>query len=337
MNEKISPLDLTEQDGHQRAECSRYVWRMLKLAHLSDPHLPLPDQVDWRDLMNKRVTGYLSWHRHRRHVHDRRVLAALRNDLEDCRPDHMVVTGDLTNLALPAEFDQAIDWLSELGTPDDVSVIPGNHDAYIEAPWSQSFGRLAAYMTQNHGEMKSLAASFPYVRKVGRVAIVGVSSAIPTRWFSAAGMIGEEQLLRLRAVLDELGEEGYFRTVMVHHPPIEGSARVRKQLRDGNGFRQVIGEAGAELVLHGHNHRFDQGEVKTPLGQAPVIGVPSASAWPRHGMKPAAYHIYRISATPDGWNIRVEVRRFDRRIERFVAQPGQTLSVPAAVNAASAA
>ncbi len=310
---------------------------MLKLAHLSDPHLPLPDPVNWRDLMNKRVTGYLSWRRHRRSIHDPRVLAALTTDLKSLQPDHTVVTGDLTNLALPAEFDQAIDWLAELGDADDVSVIPGNHDAYIEIPWRQSFGRLAAYMAQNGEELKTEAPSFPFVRKIGRIAVVGVSSAIPTRWFSAAGMVGQAQLVRLRMVLRELGEEGYFRTVLVHHPPIEGSARVRKQLRDGKGFREVIADAGAELVLHGHNHRFDHGDVRTPLGAAPVIGVPSASAWPRHGFKPAAYHIYRIGSTPDGWSVRVDVRRFDRKRLRFVEGKGRTLSVPAAIAAASAA
>ncbi|MGI9509855.1 MAG: metallophosphoesterase family protein [Geminicoccaceae bacterium] len=310
---------------------------MLKLAHLSDPHLPLPAQVDWRDLMNKRMTGYVSWRRHRKSVHDPRVLTALTADLKAAEPDHTVVTGDLTNLALPAEFDRAITWLAELGKPEHVSVIPGNHDAYLEIPWDQSFGRLAAYMTQNEQELKTDVSSFPFVRKIGRVAVVGVSSAIPTRWFSAAGLIGETQLERLRKMLQELGEEGFFRTVMVHHPPIEGSARVRKQLRDGQGFREVIADAGAELVLHGHNHRFDQGEVKTPLGEAPVIGVPSASARPRHGMKPAAYHIYRISSTPDGWNVRMDVRRFDRKKECFAAAGGQDLSVPAALAAACAA
>ncbi|MEZ5935781.1 MAG: metallophosphoesterase [Alphaproteobacteria bacterium] len=310
---------------------------MLKLAHLSDPHLPLPAQVDWRDLMNKRMTGYVSWRRHRRSVHDPRVLAALTADLKAIQPDHTVVTGDLTNLALPAEFDHAIDWLAELGKPEQVSVIPGNHDAYIAMPWSQTIGRLAAYMQQNDDELKGEASSFPFVRKIGRVAVVGVSSAIPTRWFSAAGMIGQAQLVRLRMVLKELGEEGYFRTVLVHHPPIDGSARVRKQLRDGKGFREVIADAGAELVLHGHNHRFDQGEVATPLGFAPVIGVPSASAWPRHGLKPAAYHIYRIGGTPDGWTIRMDVRRFDRKSRRFIAAEGQSFSVPASVIAAAAA
>ena len=310
---------------------------MLKLAHLSDPHLPLPAKVDWRDLMNKRMTGYVSWRRHRRTVHDPRVLDALSADLDALKPDHTVVTGDLTNLALPAEFDRAISWLAELGTADDITIIPGNHDAYIEAPWDQSFGRLAAYMAQNGEELKTEAESFPFVRKIGRVAVVGVSSAIPTRWFSAAGMIGKPQLARLSMMLKELGEEGYFRTVLVHHPPIDGSARVRKQLRDGKGFREVIADAGAELVLHGHNHRFDQGDMRTPLGRSPVIGVPSASAWPRHGMKPAAYHIYHIGSAPDGWTILMDRRRFDRKSRRFVPDGGQKLSVPALVTAASAA
>jgi len=310
---------------------------MLKLAHLSDPHLPIPAGVAWQDLMNKRITGYVSWRRHRRSVHDPRVLDALTADLKKIEPDHTVVTGDLTNLALPAEFDRAIDWLANLGKPEHVSVIPGNHDAYLEIPWNQSFGRLDAYMTQNGEELKSEASSFPFVRKIGKIAVVGVSSAIPTRWFSAAGMIGEAQLERLRSALKTLGDEGCFRCVMVHHPPIDGSARVRKQLRDGAAFREVIGDVGAELVLHGHNHRFDQGEVETPLGPAPVIGVPSASAWPRHGIKAAAYHIYRIGAAPNGWTIHMDVRRFDRRTEQFVADTGQTWSLPAADAVAAAA
>lgn len=310
---------------------------MLKLAHLSDPHLPLPAKVDWRDLMNKRATGYVSWRRHRRSVHDPRVLDALHADLKDMAPDHTVVTGDLTNLALPMEFDRAVDWLAGLGATDRVSVIPGNHDAYIDVPWHQAFGRLSAYMTQNESKAKPGAPSFPFMRKIGRIAIVGVSSAIPTRWFSAAGMIGQAQLVRLRMMLRELGEEGFFRTVLVHHPPIDSSARVKRQLRDGRGFRDVIADAGAELVLHGHNHRFDQGEIKTPLGMVPVIGVPSASAWPKHGCKAAAYHIYQVNPTPDGWHIRMSIRRFDRRKYRFVGDGQQSLSIPAALPTVSAA
>lgn len=287
--------------------------------------------------MNKRVTGYLSWQRHRRSVHDPRVLAALNADLHALAPDHTVVTGDLTNLALPVEFEHAATWLSALGKPEQVSVIPGNHDAYIEVPWNQSFGRLSAYMAQNELNLKTEEASFPFVRKINQTAIIGVSTAVPTRWFSAAGELGEVQLQKLRAILLELGEAGLFRVVLIHHPPIDGSARVRKQLRDGAAFRKIIAEAGVELVLHGHNHRFDQGDVKTPAGAAPVIGVPSASAWPKHGCKPAAYHLYLITPTPDGWRVKMDIRRFDSRSQRFAASKTKHFSIPATIAAASAA
>jgi 3',5'-cyclic AMP phosphodiesterase CpdA len=138
-------------------------------------------------------------------------------------------------------------------------------------------------------------------------------------------------------MLRELGEDGFFRAVLVHHPPINGSARVPKQLRDGAGFRKVIADAGAELVLHGHNHRFDQGETKTPLGSAPVIGVPSASARPKNGSRAAAYHIYRINPANNGWHIQMDIRRFDRHSECFVADRRHHFSVPAALVTASAA
>ena len=310
---------------------------MLKLAHLSDPHLPLPENIAWRDLMNKRVTGYLSWHRHRRSVHDPRVLAALERDLEATAPDHTVVTGDLTNLALPEEFDRAVDWLAGLGSPDQVSVIPGNHDAYIEVPWQRSIGRLAAYMAQNDQDLKTDETAFPFVRRLNRAAIVGVSTATPTRWFSAAGALGKAQLERLRERLHELGRADMFRVVLIHHPPIDGSARMRKQLRDAPDFRAVIAETGAELVLHGHNHRFDQGEVATPLGTAPVIGVASASARPKHGMKPAAYHLYRINPAAGGWQVQMDVRQFDRHTERFTGASRQRFTIPATLPTASAA
>lgn len=287
--------------------------------------------------MNKRATGYVSWKRHRRSVHDPRVLAALTLDLQAMSPDHTVVTGDLTNLALPAEFDRAIEWLSELGSPEQVSVIPGNHDAYIEVPWSMSFGRLSAYMAQNDRDLKTEDESFPFVRKIGNVAIIGVSTALPTRWFSAAGKLGERQLAKLHPLLHELGTGGFFRVVLIHHPPIEDSARVRRQLRDAGAFRKVIAETGAELVLHGHNHRFDHGDVTTPLGTAPVIGVPSASAWPKHGCKAAAYNLYQIKPSPEGWQVDVDVREFDRRSERFIAGRKQQYAIPAATIASVSA
>src|SRR3546814_1695398 len=110
---------------------------MFKLAHISDPHLgPLPP-VRVAELLNKRFFGWLSWVRRRRALHRPEVLAALAADLAGLAPDHLVVTGDLTNIALPGEFVQVGRWLEGLGAPEGVTVVPGNHDAYVAVPWEE--------------------------------------------------------------------------------------------------------------------------------------------------------------------------------------------------------
>ena len=103
------------------------------LAHLSDPHLPPLPSLRLRDLAGKRALGYLNWTRNRRNVHKRDVLDALVSDLQAQKPDHIAITGDLVNLALEAEFAPSRAWLESVGAPDRVTVIPGNHDAYVRA------------------------------------------------------------------------------------------------------------------------------------------------------------------------------------------------------------
>ena len=106
-------------------------FRMFRLAHLSDLHIaPLP-RVRPRDLMGKRLLGYLSWLQRRRRVHIREILDAMVRDLRAIEPDHVAITGDLVNIALPEEFRQAAAWLRELGRSDWVTVVPGNHDVYV--------------------------------------------------------------------------------------------------------------------------------------------------------------------------------------------------------------
>jgi len=103
------------------------------LAHLSDPHLPPLPGPTLRELAGKRALGYLNWTRNRRKVHRREVLDALMSDMQAQTPNHIAITGDLVNLALEAEFEPARTWLESVGTTDRVTVIPGNHDAYVRA------------------------------------------------------------------------------------------------------------------------------------------------------------------------------------------------------------
>lgn len=295
---------------------------MFKLAHISDPHLgPLPP-VRLRELANKRFFGWLSWVRRRRALHRPEVLTALVGDLASFSPDHLVVTGDLTNIALPGEFEQVGRWLQAIGTPETVSVVPGNHDAYVAVPWEQSLAQWSAFMsceeTAAADAPRNGAGAFPYVRHRGPLAIVGLSSAQATPLFQAHGTLGSAQLDRLDGVLRRLGETGRFRVVLLHHPPGTAGIAWRKRLVDAAAFREVVAGAGAELVLHGHDHTFGRETIDGPDRPVPVLGVPSASASYDGGRHPIShYQLYGIEQVGNGWQIEVTARGYDPASGRF--------------------
>jgi 3',5'-cyclic AMP phosphodiesterase CpdA len=287
----------------------------LTLAHISDLHIgPLPSP-GLRALLGKRITGYLSWRLKRAAVHRREVLETLAADLAAQHPDHIAVTGDLVNIALGGEFAQALDFLRMLGAGDHVTVVPGNHDAYVAMPWAQSTGLWSDYMIGRHageGQLERATRDekdFPFVRRLGDVALIGVSTAIPTAPFIAAGALGAQQLARLGEMLEALGRERVFRIVLIHHPPFAGGAYKRKSLRDAAEFAAVIARSGAELVLHGHMHISSLGRLASPAGPVPVFGVPSASAAAKNHKDPSRYHLYRITQEPSGaWRFSASVR-----------------------------
>jgi 3',5'-cyclic AMP phosphodiesterase CpdA len=288
----------------------------LSLAHISDLHIgPLPPP-GLPALLGKRVTGYLSWRLKRSKIHQYRVLDLLARDLAAQRPDHIAVTGDLVNISLGGEFVQARAFLDKLGPGERVTVVPGNHDAYVAMPWANSTGLWSAYMTGRHAEDGTAeraprdAADFPFVRRIGDVALIGLSTALPTLPFSAEGALGQAQLGRLDSLLEALGREGLFRTVLIHHPPFSGRAYKRKSLRDADGFAAVVARRGCELVLHGHMHVSSLGRLPSSAGPVPVFGVPSASAIAGNHKDPSRYHIYRISRDRAGspWCLAVAVR-----------------------------
>ncbi|MGZ5861950.1 MAG: metallophosphoesterase family protein, partial [Methyloceanibacter sp.] len=187
---------------------------MFKLAHLSDIHLSPMPRARRRDLMGKRVLGYVNWHRGRKLVHRREMLDLITRDIVEQKPDHIAVTGDLVNLGLPEEFVRAAEWLHHLGPPSEVTAIPGNHDAYVRLHPERGTGLWRPYMQANAGGealFPTPEAGFPFVRRFGDVALVALSSAIPTMAFVAAGKLGQLQRSLLASALKTLGDANLFR------------------------------------------------------------------------------------------------------------------------------
>jgi 3',5'-cyclic AMP phosphodiesterase CpdA len=261
--------------------------------------------------MSKRMLGYVNWHQDRKYVHRREILDLITRDIFEQESDHIAVTGDLVNLGLPEEFLRAAEWLHHLGPPAKVTAIPGNHDAYVRLHPKAGTGHWQPYMQANAAGEKLFPTPpslFPFVRRFGDVALVALSSAIPTMPFIAAGKIGTLQRDLLGNALDRLKQAGLFRVVLIHHPPLRVQSGWHRGLRDAGKFKKVLQRHGAELVLHGHNHMQTVLELPTATGPAIIVGVPSASE-AVEGRSPAArYNQYSIARDGGGWRVEMAGR-----------------------------
>jgi 3',5'-cyclic AMP phosphodiesterase CpdA len=298
----------------------------ITLAHVSDVHLSPLAGLALRHLNVKRSLGYINWRRQRKRTHGRAGLDLIIDDIKAHAPDHIAVTGDLINLGLPAEYETATAWLHEVGTPQRVTVVPGNHDIYTSLRGDPGVSRWAAYMRSDAWGAKYAAAppaAFPFVRRVGPIALIGVNSAVETPPFVAAGEVGARQLAALDVLLGQLASEGMIRVVLIHHPPLPGQAPPRRALRDAQALSGILAQRGAELVLHGHNHcdsHMDFARLpETGGGSLPVIGVASGSAVRAHRHEPLGrYNLLRIGRIEGRLHIECVTRGLDMVGNRVV-------------------
>lgn len=284
---------------------------MFTLAHISDVHLgPLP-AISYRDLVSKRITGYINWHRNRRDSYHDNVVSTIVADMRANAPDHVALTGDLVNLALDKEIEAARHWLEKLPFgPDHVSVVPGNHDAYVPGALDKACRAWAPWMTGDGMQLGAHRETFPYLRIRENVAFVGLSSARATAPFVAAGFFEHRQAARVAEVLDETGRRGLFRVVMIHHPPVRGATGAHKRLFGIGRFQRLIAEHGAELVLHGHTHLATTSWIASPAGAhtVPVVGVPAGGQSQEEGRTPAQYNLFHIEGEAGQWSVELTRR-----------------------------
>ena len=273
---------------------------MLRIAHLSDLHVLSPVGFEWRQmLLNKRLTGYANvvWRRGR--VHRREYLLAVLAALTEV--DHVVVTGDITNLALESEFDEARRLLDKIARTVEVTVIPGNHDIYLarvhrERRFPRHFGQFL------ESDLPDLALDlpagrYPCVKLRGPAAIIALSSAVPRPPFVAAGYLGSAQIEALARVLRHPAVTSRTPVILVHHPPVDTRcrlARLRDGLVDGASFRTALAPLARGLVLFGHLHVRVRCVLRTPSGALDVIGASGAALDHSDGSIRAGFNLYSI-------------------------------------------
>jgi 3',5'-cyclic AMP phosphodiesterase CpdA len=297
------------------------------IAHLSDLHVTPVRVKNPLVLFNKRILGWLSWTLRRQQLYRPEILQTLITDLHQQPYDSVVVTGDIANVSLEDEFSAAMPWLQKLGSPENVFIIPGNHDAYISLSYDRSWKHWQAYLQSDEERRENGlphdGITFPTVRIREPVVMIGVNSAFPpAAWNAANGTVGPRQLERLERLLQHFAATNLCRVVLIHHPPDE-AIESRRRLTDTVAFCDVLRRAGAEIVLHGHLHKTVRRAIPGPHGPIPIIGVRSSSAVGHRPKRRAQYHLYRIERdrdNPESRHFRVHlfVRVYDAAEQRFV-------------------
>lgn len=285
----------------------------MRIAHLSDLHLHPAGALRGRDLLTRRLFGALNLYVVRAGVYCEEVARAAVEAVCEAQPDHVVVTGDVTNLALTAEFALAAQVLRPIGSADRLTVVPGNHDYYTpESVHDDEFGRWFGHLLWPDGR-----GPFPVVKDLaGGVTLIAVRTAGVAPPACAFGRVGPEQRRRLADALDDARRRDRVPVVAFHHNLHRrgGLSEATGRLLDRGEVADVLTRHGARLVLHGHDHR----EHDMVLSDGPdrpgvrVIGCGSTSADPSRAL-PGQFNIYDVSAT----RLTVEKWRIQRASGRF--------------------
>lgn len=275
----------------------------MRIAHFSDLHLLSLEGASLRRFLNKRLTGWVNLRLKREHVHRASYVRAIAREIATARVDHVVVTGDLTNLSLESEFQLARRvLLDDLGMdPARVTVVPGNHDVYTRgAMTARRFETyFADWLVSDLPELavESHGARFPIVKLRGNVAIVALSSAVPRLPLVAAGEIGRAQLEALARLLQHPAVAARTLVLALHHPTLHTGSKARAHiegLRDAPALMSLLMPLSRGLILHGHLHRRVQRVVETTVGKLQHVGATSASLHDESADRMAGFNVYEI-------------------------------------------
>jgi Icc protein len=184
---------------------------------------------------------------------DRRSRVAAALELVRARaPDHVVITGDLTEDGSDAQFEELAEILRASGlSPSRVTLVPGNHDAYT---YPDGLARALAGPLAEYRETSSLGT----VVERGDYVILPVGTTMSQSFVRAAGFVGEEGRRQLDRGLRHAEAKRMPAIVAMHHPPAREGRNLLAwfdELLDAKEVTRVLSPHHAARVLHGHLHQ----------------------------------------------------------------------------------
>jgi 3',5'-cyclic AMP phosphodiesterase CpdA len=265
-------------------------------------------------VQGKRRSGYLSWTYKRQRIYRREILDLLTTAIRAEAADQLILSGDLIQIGLEQEIRAAGNWLAELASPQRIFFVPGNHDVYAPDSWAAIRRHWNFVLPDPAGGVAdSSTAAYPIIRDLGKVRLIGASSACVTPPFSSRGALGQEQIDRLATLLRETRAVGMLPCLAIHHPPLPDMTRWSKALKENRVMKALLSAQQPALVWCGHQHR----NLERIVGATRVFCTASASS-----VHQASFRIFDIAPQlRDGrpcWSIHMRLKSIAEDGESFI-------------------
>jgi 3',5'-cyclic AMP phosphodiesterase CpdA len=223
--------------------------RFGRIAHLSDVHT-LEAQRDAYGWGHKLVSIHRRLDGTGRMKKLERALAAAKRS----GADHVVISGDLTEMGTEAQFVRFAEALNASGIePSRVTLVPGNHDAYTTGDaWKRALeGPLAAYAPTS-------ARATGQIVDRGEVVFLPVDTSRYQSVALSGGQLTEDAANALGARVADPAFRGRAVVIVMHHPPFSHARRIWQYidgLRGAARLMDLLVQHSHVQILHGHMHR----------------------------------------------------------------------------------
>lgn len=177
--------------------------------------------------------------------------------------DMVVVTGDLTHRARPAQFADASAFLSRIKAP--LLVVPGNHDIPL-------YNLVSRFIRPWAGYRRSIAAMLSPVRQVDGVRIMGINSVDPFSWRR-----GVLRGASVRAAIAQI-DPAAMNIIAVHHPMQQAPDAPKELARNAGKALAMLEDAGVQVILSGHLHRWEAESLPGPGMSARILQIHAGTA-----------------------------------------------------------
>jgi len=224
--------------------------------HLADESLDLPYLWKTQGLFTKRHLGWLNYKLRRKNPNKNQITTRVIDYLHSTPWDYLVISGDLTNLALEREFQNVSQLLKPLIKKGKTIISPGNHDRYV--PIGLNGDLLAKYFPDcfpfEDKSQTDKTAAFLEINK--QTVLINLNLSVPRSMISSRGKILTD-LEKCHEVLNHIYPD-HLKIVVGHYPaflPSNQHENYRHSLANKQKLEQFLIDSKIDIYLHGHIHK----------------------------------------------------------------------------------